>query len=217
MATTDKPEDEELIEIAKRNSISYFAGNELDKLVRWKDAAYQNNIEFFVTADGDDLFCDPELIDLAFKQYMLTGCDFIEEKPGEQVPVGAFTYGIKTEALNKICKIKGTNDTEMMSIYFTQTPSINVQSLDNIPQVFRKPNIRMTLDYPEDLEFFRTVIGLLIENELELSLTNVLSLIEAKPNLVKINEFRNRDYLENQHKKTAYIVKDELIRNGANG
>ena len=213
LATTNKPEDQKLINIAKRQSIDYFAGNELDKLVRWKDAAYENNIEFFVTADGDDLFCDPKLIDLAFKQYMLTGCDFIEEKPGEKVPVGAFTYGIKTDALNKVCEIKGTDDTEMMSIYFTETPSIKVQSLDNIPQVFRKPNIRMTLDYPEDLEFFRTVIGQLTERNQEPSLTNALSLIEANPHLVKINEFRNKDYLKNQHKKTAYIVKDEWAHN----
>jgi hypothetical protein len=34
--------------------------------------------DFFVTADGDDLFCDHELIDLAFNQYMNSKVDFIK-------------------------------------------------------------------------------------------------------------------------------------------
>jgi spore coat polysaccharide biosynthesis protein SpsF len=207
LTTTDRPEDRILVEIAKNNSINYFAGDELDKLARWQEAAAKYAVDFFVTADGDDLFCEPELMDLAFEQYMSSNCDFIEEKPGANVPVGAFTYGIKTETLDKICEIKGTSDTEMMSIYFTETPTVKVESLDNIPEIYKRPNIRMTLDYPEDLDFFRSIVSKLLSNGHEVSLRNALSLIAANPHLVKINEFRNKDYLKNQKKRTNYIIK----------
>ena len=80
LCTTHLPEDKTLCEIAERNEINYFQGSVEDKLLRWKNAAEKFGVEFFVTADGDDLFCEPELIDMAFSQYANSKPDFIEGK-----------------------------------------------------------------------------------------------------------------------------------------
>ena len=77
--------------------------NKEDKLVRWQAAAKMFNIDFFVTADGDDLFCSHELFDVAFDQYNNLEVDFIE---GKDIVCGSFTYGIKTSALNEVCHRK---------------------------------------------------------------------------------------------------------------
>ena len=92
------------------------------------------------------------------EQFDETKCDFIEEPPGQNVPVGVFTHGIKVAALNKVCKIKDTDDTEMMIVYFTETNMFNVEPLKNIPEVYKRPEIRMTMDYKEDYIFFKTII-----------------------------------------------------------
>ena len=88
LCTTTLKEDNVLEDIAIANGINYYRGSITDKLERWKGACEKYNIESFVTADGDDLFCDPSLIDLAFKQlentndiiyemYRLTGDSYL--------------------------------------------------------------------------------------------------------------------------------------------
>ena len=155
LCTTTNQQDDILCDIATNEGISFFRGSENDKLERWRGAAQKYGVEFFVTADGDDLFCEPELIDLAFQQYGSGGADFIE---GLHIPCGAFTYAIKASALRKVCEIKGTNETEMMWVYFKDTGLFKVEELKGVPQVFHKPEVRMTLDYEDDFKFFKNII-----------------------------------------------------------
>ena len=65
LCTSTYKQDDILCEIATNNNINYFRGSAKDKLERWNDACKKYKVDFFVTADGDDLFCDPDLIDLA--------------------------------------------------------------------------------------------------------------------------------------------------------
>lgn len=208
LCTTNNKEDDILCEIANKNNISFFRGSENDKLERWLGAANKFNVDFFVTADGDDLFCDPLLIDMAFRQYENKGCDFIEEKPGYSVPVGAFTYGIKVGALGIVCKIKDTDDTEMMSVYFTDTGLFSVDILRNIPDIYKRPDIRMTLDYPEDFQFFKNIIEHL-GNDKYFSFDDIIRYINDNPQVIFINKHLNEDYLLNQKNKTKLVIKNE--------
>ena len=93
LCTTALPTDDILCEIATRNNIHYFRGSAPDKLERWNGACKKFGIDFFVTADGDDLFCDPHLIDLAFEQYEKSNgeVDFIKS---DDVICGVFTYAM---------------------------------------------------------------------------------------------------------------------------
>ena len=70
LCTTTLPEDDILCQIAEDNNIKYYRGSVKDKLERWKGACEKFNIDFFITADGDDLFCEPTLIDLALNEPM---------------------------------------------------------------------------------------------------------------------------------------------------
>src|SRR5580692_2049369 len=58
LCTTENPEDDILCRIAGQEGILFFRGSEKDKLARWNGAAQRYNVDFFVTADGDDLFCE---------------------------------------------------------------------------------------------------------------------------------------------------------------
>ena len=51
LCTTNLPEDDVLCRIAKQNDISYHRGSTEDKLERWKSAAKEHSIDFFVTAE----------------------------------------------------------------------------------------------------------------------------------------------------------------------
>ena len=197
LCTTRNKEDDELCKIAIKNSITYSRGSETDKLERWPSAAKKYNIEFFVTADGDDLFCSNELFDLAFKQYEKTKVDFIE---GEDLVCGSFTYGIKTSALSEVCHRKLTDDTEMMWTYFKDTGIFETDTLKNVPKIYKRNDIRMTLDYEDDLKFFTTVIEEL--NKDKFNTRDVLKLIDKQDKIKKINFYLQETWSQNQKQKT---------------
>ncbi len=204
LCTTENKQDDSLVEIALQNKIDFFRGSEEDKLERWRSAAEKFNIDFFCTADGDDLFCDPNLIDLAFEQYLRNNSDFIESK---KVITGAFTYGIKVSALNKVCEIKDSDQTEMMWVYFTETGLFICEELENIPQKFIRSDIRMTLDYQEDYNFFNTVIEKSGKKNDYLPLNDIVDIINKYPEINKINFFRQQQWADNQKMKTVLKLK----------
>lgn len=207
LCTTILKEDDVLCRIAERNEIYFYRGSVKDKLERWSGAATRFGVEFFVTADGDDLFCEPELIDIAFNQYTQNSADFIE---GQDIICGAFTYGIKTEALKRVCQIKDTDDTEMMWVYFKDTGMFRVEELHGVDDVFRRPEIRMTLDYPDDLKFFKNIIEELSKTNKSFTLRDIVKYLDANPDVMAINQYLQNEWAENQRKKTKLVIKNNL-------
>jgi spore coat polysaccharide biosynthesis protein SpsF len=204
LCTTENSQDDSLVEIALQNNIDFFRGSEEDKLERWRGAAQKFKITFFCTADGDDLFCDPELIDLAFEQSIRNKSDFIESK---KVITGAFTYGINVAALNKVCEIKDSDKTEMMWVYFTETGLFKCEELEDIPEKFIRPDIRMTLDYQEDFDFFNSIIEKSGKKTEFISLNEIVDIINQNPEIKEINFFRQQQWADNQKKKTTLKLK----------
>lgn len=201
LCTTNLPEDYSLCKIAADNDIQFFQGSVNDKLERWNSAASCFGIDFFITADGDDLFCSHELFDLAFMQYSTNKSDFIQ---ASQIVPGAFTYGISAKALRKACEIKDTDNTEMMWVYFTETNICSIEELQNIPNIYFRNDIRMTLDYNEDLLFFKKVINNL---GCDFDTREVLSYLDKNKDIIDINYFLEDEWKQNQMKKTTLEIK----------
>lgn len=205
LCTTELKEDQVLCRIASQQGIEYFMGPVKDKLMRWNKAAEKFDIDFFVTADGDDLFCEPELIDLAFKQYETSSADFIES---DNLPCGAFTYGIRVSALKKVCEIKASQDTEMMWDYFKQAGLFRIEKLLGVPIIYRRPEIRMTLDYPDDFKFFKTVIAGLGGTEKDFNLMEIINFLDHNPDVIKINQYLQKEFKENQERLTKVVFQN---------
>jgi spore coat polysaccharide biosynthesis protein SpsF len=205
LCTTENREDDILCEIASHEGIGCFRGSERDKLARWNGAAAEFGVDFFVTADGDDLFCEAELIDFCFAQHRETDADFIEQ---EGLICGCFTYGIKTAALRKVCEIKDSPDTEMMWVYFKDTGLFRCETLRNAPDVFKRPEIRMTLDYPDDLKFFKVCAEhFWAQRRDDFTLRDIVAFLDANPSVIAINQYLQEAFLANQKAKTTLMLK----------
>ncbi len=203
LCTTKLPEDNILCKIAIKNKVFVFRGSTEDKLDRWNEATKRYKVDFFVTFDGDDLLCDPELADLTFEQSK-DGADFADFIEANNVPCGAFTYGIRTSALRKVCEIKGTVDTEMMVPYFTETGLFKVEPLKNVPEDLQR-EFRMTLDYEDDLKFFTNIFEH-FGNKV-FGLRDVIKYLDDNPEIVKINSYLQEKYLANQKMLTKVVLK----------
>jgi spore coat polysaccharide biosynthesis protein SpsF len=192
LTTSIHPDDVVLVDIAKQNNIAAFQGSEDDKLDRYYNASLKYGIDFMVIVDGDDIFCDPECIDNIIKTYTETNADYIIYK---DMPVGITGHGVKLAALKKVLEMKDESDTEVWGGYFTGNNFFKVIQLEP-PEEFRRPDLRMTLDYIEDFRFFEAIFDRLYKPGKVFSLKEIITLINENPQIPQINSGAQQKYLE---------------------
>jgi spore coat polysaccharide biosynthesis protein SpsF len=206
MTTSTHPDDTILCEIATRAGTSFFRGSEEDKLDRYLQAAEKFEVDFMVIVDGDDLLCSEEHIDLTIETYRRTQYDYISQ---EGLPLGAASFGVRREALKTVCEIKQERDTEVWGGYFTETGRFKVHMIRVEDPVLRRPDIRMTLDYEEDLRFFRAVFDGLFHDERIPTFRQVMSYLGAHPEIVALNQSAQEKYQQNLVRATPVRIQQD--------
>ena len=209
MCTSTEPSDDILEKIACQQGINVFRGSLHDKIARWLGAVNQFNLDYFVTVDAaDDIFCDPELIDLAIRQMKQTPCDYL--KIPDDLVCGGAAPCISATALKHVFEIKDTDQVEDYTVYFTKTGLFNVREIIVDDPIFHNDSIRLTMDYKEDYDLFARIFDELAIDNNNVPLRKILGLLNQKPELIKINFFRHRDYLQNRERIAALILKKNL-------
>jgi spore coat polysaccharide biosynthesis protein SpsF len=193
LCTSTHPDDAILINVAKRNNIEGFRGSEDDKLERFLAAASKYHIDLIVAVDGDDILCDPIYIDRTIEKLVETNADLVT---CDKLPLGTACNGIKVKALKKVCEIKSQSDTEVWRGYFTDTGLFEVIFLEPDDAELIRPDIRLTLDYPEDYELFRQIFEKLYVPGKVFTLKEVVTLLNDNPNLMDINKTVHQHYLK---------------------
>lgn len=198
LCTTDKQQDLRLCEIAEENEIQYFRGEEENKWNRWMGACEKFGIDFFVNADGDDLFYESDLADICFQQVLNSdNKEIVIDGQGLYNDV----YGISSKTLSYIRSMDGIQDIEPHHlIKFLKNSPIEVKKIQNVPKLYEKRDSRMTLDYPEDFSFFKTVIEHFGDKEYDLGLIN--KFLDENPSVKHINYFLEKKWKENQQGKS---------------
>ncbi len=187
LCTSTHPDDTKLLATAKALGIEGFAGSEDDKLDRYLRAAERHGVDFMAVVDGDDLFCEPAYIDRIIAEHRAHGGDYVIV---DELPLGATAFGISLRGLRRVCERKTQRDTEVWGGYFTTDPSLVARKLAADP-ADRRPDLRMTLDYPEDLAFFRAVAK---GAGPAASLREIIAFCDAHPDVAKINRGAQEKY-----------------------
>ena len=207
MTTSMHPDDAHLVAIAERNQIGWFRGSEDDKLQRYLDAADKYGIDFIAVVDGDDIFCDPVYIDRVIEAFLESGADYIT---CEGLPLGVTSFGVRVEALRNVCRLKAETDTEVWGGYFTETGLFSTLSLE-VEERYRRPDLRMTLDYPEDFAFFEAVFEKLWRPGKVFSLDEIIQLLDRHPEIVALNQEVQQLYAHHIQSAGPVRLKEDAI------
>ncbi len=185
ICTSTSEQDRALGELANKNNVKCFFGDPDDVLERLLGAADEFGLDYILNITADCPFVDPFYADKIVEEYLATDADLIRQF---DLPHGVFSYGVKVDALRKVVELKDSHDTEVWGRYFTDTGLFNVVDLDVNDKHHFRPSLRMTLDYPEDFEFFKAVFdALYVENKV-FSLTSILNLLDAHPEIIELNK-----------------------------
>ncbi|MBI2565659.1 MAG: hypothetical protein HYV63_01325 [Candidatus Schekmanbacteria bacterium] len=190
LCTTVEPEDDVLAELGRRLGWIAYRGPVDDVLARYLGAATEHGLDFFVNVDGDDLLCSWEHVDLILERFAVTGADYI---CCTGLPFGAAPLGVKTSALADVCRRKKETDTQGWGKYFADSGRYRVE---RIAATGEGAGYRMTLDYPEDLAFFRAVLGRLGSAHEELTIASIVAFLQANPEVAALSQAVSAAYYE---------------------
>ncbi len=185
ICTTISKVDDELVDYLYNSNILYFRGSEHDILDRYLNAAQKFNTDFIVNVEGDDIYTDSECVHKISEEFLKTNSDYIDIF---DMPLGLSTSGIKVTALEKVCSIKKSQNTETgYKEFFTESKLLKIQHI-TLEKIFNFPkNTRLTLDYEEDYQLAKQIFKILGNNfhkhDLAQLLKNNSNLLEITGNL----------------------------------
>lgn len=204
LCTTKRQEDQELVDIAIRNEISYFRGSENDILMRYFEAAKEFKVEYCANVDGDDIFCDSFHVDKTLEYLKSHSIDFLE---WEGLPYGAAPIGFTKRSLSIICSLKAVEDTQTnWGRFFTNNENMSNKVLTSEDSAYHSPESRMTIDYEEDFNFAVRVFDELYDGETIFSLADIVDLLNKKPEIANINRGSQKKYKENLKRHQSKVV-----------
>jgi spore coat polysaccharide biosynthesis protein SpsF len=183
LCTSINKQDKELVDIAIKNSIYYFNGNEEDVLQRLLDAANLFDLDYIIGITGENPLFSIEYTNQIIEESKKGMYDFITAKG---LPIGCATYALKTTALQLICKVKEVIDTEIWGYLINQPSVFNNRYID-VEKEFFWPDLRITCDYPEDYEFLTAIFDNL-DYKKRLDLPYVLNYLKENPYIININK-----------------------------
>jgi len=183
IATSTNPQDDILCKIAEREKINCFRGSEEDVLQRLYHASKEFSLDYILNITADCPLASYDFVKDVLDTYKKTDADLITTY---KLPHGFFIYGIKPEALKKVIEIKDDKETEVWIRYFTDTGMFKVIDLE-IPKEYIRENYRLSLDYTDDLRFFRKLFEKMGGDTHLKSTKEIINFLDKNPDIVKIN------------------------------
>lgn len=197
ICTTNEKSDDVLVNLLQKNNIKTYRGSTLDIISRLYKAASKFHLPHFIVVEADDFFCDLKLIKKTYKILQTSRTEFIYWK---NLPLGSTPFGIKTNGLSKLIKNFSTQNIETgWAEFIVKSEIIKVKELTTENKKLKRPEIRLTIDYKEDLKLARKLIKYLPNN---FSLIDIINIIDSNDDFKKINESVKQKYLKNFTSKT---------------
>lgn len=188
IATTTNKEDDEIENLAKSKGFKYFRGSVENIVERFLGAGKKYNSDIIVRVTGDCPLISYEIADYLIKKHLESDADYTSIEQGK-LPIGTGSEIINYNALERLKKSNvDLAYSEYLTFYFTNNPkkfSINIVNCSN--KNYIRPEYRMTLDYKEDLEFFRNIFYNLKMDEGALQLSKTIEYLDNNPDIAVIN------------------------------
>jgi len=192
VCTTNEKSDDPLIEFLDKEHVKYFRGSEKDILQRFLDAATNFGTEIIIDVEGDKIYTDPFYVDKISNLLKTTDVDFVigndsstKFNPSNHFIHGFVPAGMRKTALDKICQLKKTCNTETgYREFFLVSGMCKYQYLLFNRHEF-STDVRLTLDYKEDLDLAQQIFK---ELGSDFNMNDVLQLFNKKPELILITK-----------------------------
>ena len=175
IATSNNPNDIEIVKAANRNNVQIFRASEENVLERYIDCAQENNFSNIIRVCADNPFIDTCLIEEIVDESADYSAHFFQDKPSIQTHWGVFAEFVSLDALEKIHSLtKEKTFLEHVTNYIYLNPELfNINKM-NPPVLCHVDDIRLTVDTVEDFKLAQTLYKLCVEKNSKFNLSTIL-------------------------------------------
>lgn len=191
LATTDHSRDDGVATLAADLGLGVFRGSESDVLGRYAGAARIFDLDCVMRLTADCPLIDPTVAGLVLTRFHATpDCDYASNCRPRSFPHGFDCEVVSRRALDAAdCEATDSFDREHVFPFIFSRPErfrcINVLADDP-----RHADLRLTVDYPEDLELARAVYGALYAAKPDFGFSDIIELLGRRPEIAAINRSR---------------------------
>ncbi len=185
LATTNKPLDTPLAELAKKHEIHCYRGDENNVLSRFTEAAEKYKIQKIIRICADNPFLDmaalKNMADAFLQQHVDYWCYALPDyTPSIMTHYGFWGEGVSLNALKKVAKL--TNNPlafEHVTWFIHQNPeqfTIHYQILDK--EIHNEKNVRLTIDTEADFITAREIYSSIQTERMPLEAKAIINFIK---------------------------------------
>jgi len=193
ITTSVDPLNKEFENIFPPEEVTIFYGSDANIPLRHLECATENQIEYIISVDGDDILCSASATRLVIEK-LKEGSEMVQTKG---LPLGMNVMGYRIGFLRDSLSANYQNKLE------TGWGKIFNQSKIEVLEIggYESDNqLRMTLDYEDDASFFKTVITSIGNDILTITDRDLVNRIQSN-NWQKLNIGLNNIYWENFNKQ----------------
>jgi spore coat polysaccharide biosynthesis protein SpsF len=187
LATSNRPENRALVEVARGLGIPAFQGEEDDVLKRYIDCARNMDADHVVRVTGDNPLTDLETIERLVEAHLESGADYTYV-PGDALLMGILSEVISRPALERSwARGEAKHRSELMTLYIKEHPDeFKIKTVD-LPDGLYRPQYRLTVDEAEDVELMQALFDRLQTPGKIVATREAIELLDREPGLAKIN------------------------------
>lgn len=191
VATTTQTTDDHLAELCRRGRIDLYRGHPTDLLDRHYMTGRLNKADVIVKIPSDCPLIDPSVIDRVISFYLnhSTEYDFVSNLHPPSYPDGQDVEVIPVKVLKEAWKeARKSFEREHTTPFIWDRPDrYRIGNVAWEAGVDYSMTHRWTIDYKEDFDFVRAVYEELFPRKPDFSLSDVLLLLDRRPELAAIN------------------------------
>lgn len=160
VVTSEDPSDDVLVETLAAHGVETIRGPLDDVLARYALAAERFSATTFLRLTGDCPLIDPQLIDQVVELKRARGLDYASniDPPG-------FADGMDIECFSREAlfraHVQAQKQPEREHVTLWMREAENELERANLPSAFPSQNLRLTVDYADDLEVARRIVNAL--------------------------------------------------------
>tara|TARA_A100001015_G_C14979463_1_gene708844 strand:+ start:1108 stop:1815 length:708 start_codon:yes stop_codon:yes gene_type:complete len=184
VATSNKTENQELINFLKLKGIKIFIGDEEDVLSRYYLTAKKYQAKNIVRITADCPLIDYSVIDSTIKAYFKDTVDYTSNIFPRSFPKGLDTEVFSFKSLEKAFKESNKKyDREHVTPYIRESGKFKISNFS-----YKKDlsHVRLTVDWKEDFILIDKIFNIFKPNTL-FNWLDIISIMDKDPNLYKIN------------------------------
>lgn len=182
VATTIEAGDDLIAAWCANNGVPVFRGSENNVLERVLGAALKHRADAIVQMGADSAFLDADLVGQLVSLYHAGDYDYVCNDLKLSWPLGIYGHVVRVSTLTDIAGQSDLTDADRSDVVryiFERPDAYRILSIE-APDEMRCPELRLTIDYPEDMEQAKAVYARLGP---DFSTAQVLALYRAEPDL----------------------------------